>query len=52
MIRLIKFLIFGTWHEHEYQIVKSGPYSINANPYGIYYDLQCKTCGRIKFVKP
>jgi hypothetical protein len=52
MLRLLKFLIFGDAHLHEYKIIKeeTKEYTFNS---GMaidrrYYILQCKKCGNIK----
>ena len=52
MIRLLRFLWTGSWHMHEYKIVKSGPI-VNSNDsnIGTYYECRCDKCGKMKFYK-
>lgn len=50
MLRLIKFLFTGSWHEHKWKIIKQGPLITDFGK-GIWYDLQCETCGNIKTKK-
>lgn len=53
MIRFLKFLITGSWHEHHYvNVEKISVYdSGNPNakmPIAFEYIIQCKECGKIK----
>jgi hypothetical protein len=50
MLRLIKFLFTGSWHEHKWKIIDQGSLTTDFGP-GTWYDLQCETCGNIKTKK-
>lgn len=52
MWRLLKYLITGSFHEHEWETIKSGKRYRNNNvagemPSGYWYDVRCKKCGKI-----
>lgn len=53
MIRLIRFLITGDWHLHEWE--KDGPqlHSLNMwdEPVNYRQPCRCKRCGKIKSFK-
>jgi len=48
MLRLIRFLITGSWHEHEWVVIREGELTSHCGARGTRYILQCKTCGDIK----
>jgi uncharacterized protein CbrC (UPF0167 family) len=50
MIRLLKFLLTGDWHLHEWEIINEAKLTSihNDASKGIKYYLQCKHCGGIK----
>ena len=57
MLKLIRFLITGSWHEHKWEIIKETPVQnfdgITRQPTGKFtrYTMQCKGCGDIKFIE-
>lgn len=49
MLRLLRFLITGSWHEHKWKIIKEGVWVCADNhTKGTYYNLQCEICGNVK----
>jgi len=52
MIRLIKFLFTGSWHEHKWKILTVR--TVNTDDEGrlFMYECQCETCGKIKGFNP
>jgi hypothetical protein len=51
MIRIIRFLITGSWHEHKWEEIKqvTTRHTMDGAPDGVsvVYHLQCKDCGKI-----
>ncbi len=53
MMRIIRFIITGSWHEHKwvkverYEVVRSDTKAI----IGVKYILKCEICGNIKSVE-
>jgi uncharacterized Zn finger protein len=47
MLRLIRFLITGSWHEHTYEVIKE--YDVNHRGGYLYrvYVSRCTKCGKI-----
>lgn len=52
MFRLLRFLITGSWHEHKYKTIQTGPIIAEGyeKPIGQYYIKECE-CGKIKTFK-
>lgn len=48
MIRLLKFLFTGSWHEHNWTVIESGTLGSNGRVNGHRHILQCSGCGNIK----
>lgn len=56
MLRLLKFLIFGDAHLHEWEVIGEDviTYTYNENNSSVdkkMFRLQCKKCGNVKTVK-
>ena len=57
MIRLLRFLVTGDWHCHEWEIIQGTKTKITDSEHSGYmaighivrYDCKCKKCGKIKF---
>jgi hypothetical protein len=52
MIRLIKFLFTGSWHEHKWKILTERIVNTADGQRLIMYECQCETCGTIKGFNP
>ncbi len=50
MLRLVRLLWTGSWHEHAWEIYRQGRIAtVAANiTRGNWYDLRCKHCGAMK----
>lgn len=48
MIRLIRFLITGDWHLHEWELIKESYYSDDFGSKWTVYVCRCKHCGNVK----
>ena len=49
MIRLIRFLITGSWHTHKWEIEGNGYIlSKEGQRRGILYNCRCHECGKMK----
>lgn len=48
MLRLLKFLFTGSWHEHKWVVIRTGNIGYGGRVNGIRYFLQCSQCGKIK----
>lgn len=47
MLKLIRFLITGSWHQHTYEVIKE--YDVSYNDGYLYrvYVSRCTKCGKI-----
>jgi hypothetical protein len=52
MIRLIKFLFTGSWHEHKWETIKVRTVESDSGGRWFVYECKCETCGKIKGFKP
>lgn len=52
MIRLLKFLFTGSWHEHKWVIIKERTVNTDEEGRFFIYECQCVTCGEIKGFNP
>jgi hypothetical protein len=50
MIRILKFLFTGSWHEHQWEVIEKGSLKQGGRVIGYRHILQCKHCGNIKHV--
>lgn len=50
MWRILKFIITGYWHMHEFEAINSGPLDGVDQSRGTRYEMQCKSCGHTKKV--
>lgn len=48
MIRLLKFLFTGTWHEHKWETIGRGTLHQGRSLVGQRYTLRCTQCGDVK----
>jgi len=48
MLRLIKFLFTGSWHEHSWKVIHQGTLGRGGNVRGYRHILQCTGCGNVK----
>ncbi len=48
MIKLLRFLITGSWHEHKYKIIKEVQVTSNSGRSWVRYISRCEECGKIK----
>ena len=51
MLRLLRLLITGSWHEHEWEIIKEINVYVNPRdemPESRRFILQCSICGNVK----
>jgi hypothetical protein len=52
MLRLLRFLITGSWHAHKWAVLAEGSITKTTNPdepvIGHWYHLRCETCGEVK----
>lgn len=57
MLKLLRFLWTGSWHEHEWETIEVektqsiGMDSMRVKNETTIYTLRCKSCGEIKFKK-
>lgn len=55
MLRLLRFLVTGSWHEHCWETFNRGGVAWNPKDGGglkyYIYHMRCKTCGNLKFVR-
>lgn len=54
MIRLLRFLWTGSWHDHQWETIGQNSFTDDWGlwlRHGTQHILQCKTCGNIKKVK-
>ena len=52
MLRLIRFLITGSWHEHKWKILVERTVKTEDKQQFFLYECQCETCGEIKGFNP
>jgi hypothetical protein len=48
MLKLLRFLITGSWHEHTFEVIDEYTTTAFGVPCGQLYVLQCRECGAIK----
>ena len=48
MIKLLHYIIFGTWHSHTWSIIKDTGVLEDNMLRGTIYHMQCKECGKLK----
>jgi hypothetical protein len=49
MIRLLRFLVTGDWHLHQWKIIRAVPLLDDSNePVGFVYISKCEACGKLK----
>ena len=49
MLKLLRFIWTGSWHEHEWEIYDHGKIIRDGGPRATWYDLRCKTCGSMRY---
>ena len=48
MIRILKFLFTGSWHEHKWETIARGSLHQGRSLVGQRYTMRCDCCGEIK----
>jgi hypothetical protein len=49
MIAWLWDIIVGQFCCHKWKIIGTGKCTMDGQPYGQYYDLQCEKCGKVKY---
>lgn len=47
MLRLIRFLFTGSWHEHNWKVIHQGTLGSHGRVTGYRHILQCTHCGKV-----
>ena len=53
MLKLLRFLLLGTWHDHRWEILRTVNVVVSEGSLPVYtkYVLRCSDCGKMKVFK-